>query len=661
MTGPGRHRGWLSSLVSMSPSWSVRPDRIVLAAVGVTAPVGVALVLSQGDAAIVGAGALASMGALVGSIMDRGEAGIERVRRMALSAAAATVGFAIGTAVFGHPLLTLVAVVVAAFISGVAGAVDATTSRAALYFLVYVVTAANAEFGLAQPWAAPLVFLGGALWRLLLTVVDAALLGRTLVPERRAVAAVYRAIADQLAAVDTTRLAASEALTRALNDAYDVLAAARTTYVVRARRWQALVSLLNASGPVVDAAIAQAALATGVHDDAAVRFLRETAAWIEDPSAPRPGPCAPSAARGRALQDALDYIHRVCAERDLAHGGRAAPDEIQDVGVPPLRERVRRSLQSFEAGRETWLTVLRLVLCMGVAQALSIALQLDRPYLVMLAVAQVMKPDLGSVFARAVQRGGGTVLGVVVGSAMIAFVPRDAWQLLVIAVLAALVPPLMARNFALYSGASAALAVVLVEIHVGQAQAVPTARILDTLLGCAVALVVGYALWPSTWRAPVRLSARMATAVFAISAYVAVALPPRDLHERVDARRAANREISDLRGALTRALSDPALGRAADAWMPGVTALERVVDAVTAASTLAAQEGADLDPGDVSRVRAALDGLAAALSDDVAPPASALPEEGPLADLGDEIATARTTLGASGRRARARGRLRLRS
>jgi uncharacterized membrane protein YccC len=54
---------------------------------------------------------------------------------------------------------------------------------------------------------------------------------------------------------------------------------------------------------------------------------------------------------------------------------------------------------------------LRLMACMGVAGLVSEVLPLQRSYWVPLTVAIVLKPDYGSVFARALQRGIGTVVG----------------------------------------------------------------------------------------------------------------------------------------------------------------------------------------------------------------------------------------------------------
>ena len=74
---------------------------------------------------------------------------------------------------------------------------------------------------------------------------------------------------------------------------------------------------------------------------------------------------------------------------------------------------------------------------MTVAEIARQYLPIERPYWVLLTVAIVLKPDFGSVFTRAVQRGAGTLLGVLLGSALLAVLPRDAWVLVAMAGFAA--------------------------------------------------------------------------------------------------------------------------------------------------------------------------------------------------------------------------------
>ena len=88
------------------------------------------------------------------------------------------------------------------------------------------------------------------------------------------------------------------------------------------------------------------------------------------------------------------------------------------------------------------------MVCIGVAAVMSEILPLERSYWVALTVAIVMKPDFGSVFARAIQRGAGTVAGAVIGTVILVSVPYGALLLIPVAVFAALLPYGRSRNTA---------------------------------------------------------------------------------------------------------------------------------------------------------------------------------------------------------------------
>lgn len=647
VTTPPQASDWIRQLARSTPA-PIQWDRVVITALGITAPVGLALMIAPHETALVGAASLMSMGALVASARDVGVARVERLRRMALATVLATLGFALGTLVYGNPLAVFITVVVATLLSGLAGTVSASASRAALYFLVYAVTAANVQFGLTDAWMAPLLFLAGALWRILLTVIAAAATGRVVSPERRKVAEVYAALASQLAATtpDEDR-AAAKRLTDALDAAYDAIAAARTHVAEREGRWPYLVTVLNASAPVVDAVIAVSKRAAPV-ERAAVTFLQDLSRRILDPRLDTPqfagtsvaGDAALSAEQ-TALYEALHTVGRVA--RAAAIDPHAAADGSNLPRVPTVAERLRSARHDIAAGGETWFSVLRLVLCMGIAQGLSSLLHLDRPYLVMLTVAQVMKPDFGSVFVRAVQRGGGTTVGVALGTLAMYFVPHGGWQVLVIFVLAAAIPIVMPRNYGLYAIVTVPLAVVLVEVHAGVDISAVGTRMLDTLLGCAIVLIVGYLPWPSTWRAPRNLASGVAELARTVAGYLSAALSVGDTDDasRARMRRATYRAISDEHTRLTRSLGEPpAISSVAIAWMPTIGALERVADAVTTVATATAAGGDPPSDDDVARCRAALDELADGIATHRDPTPGELPRTGALRDLGDEIEAA---------------------
>src|SRR5207248_6511031 len=105
------------------------------------------------------------------------------------------------------------------------------------------------------------------------------------------------------------------------------------------------------------------------------------------------------------------------------------------------------------------------------------------------------------------------------------------------------------------------------------------ARLLDTLLGCAVVLVVGYLLWPGSRRP--KVGGRFAEVLDLLAEYVRRGLGG-DPRGRSTLRRRTYRALSDLRTIFQQVLTEPSpAGRRAAAWWPAIMRLERVTDAVT--------------------------------------------------------------------------------
>jgi uncharacterized membrane protein YccC len=276
--------------------------------------------------------------------------------------------------------------------------------------------------------------------------------------------------------------------------------------------------------------------------------------------------------------------------------------------------------------------------CIGVAGVVSEVLPLQRSYWVVLTVAIVLKPDFGSVFVRAVQRSIGTVVGAVLGAVIIAAVPYGPWLLLPVGLLAALLPYGRSRNFGLQATFLTPLVVVLIDLLAPGGWRLAEDRLIDTLIGCAIVLLVGYAAWPGSWHA--HLPGRFAEAIRDVSRYLqeALASEPAErpeatgaeagarvagagpLPDRTRLRRRARRALSDLRAEFERTMSEPrAVSRQATAWWPAVVGLDEVMDAVTA-TAVAIEHGAPApSPTAVAQLAAALDSVAAAIEAGVAP------------------------------------------
>lgn len=161
--------------------------------------------------------------------------------------------------------------------------------------------------------------------------------------------------------------------------------------------------------------------------------------------------------------------------------GRVAPDASWKHGPPDARRIAAAAV--------------RLGSCMAVAEAVANVRGIERGYWIALTVAIVLRPELGHVHRRAIERGGGTVAGAVAG-ALIIVVAGSRWGLVPVEVLLAALSPLaLRRHFILFAATISALVVMLVASVVGHGAQVAEARVIDTLIGCAIVLVVGHVLW----------------------------------------------------------------------------------------------------------------------------------------------------------------------
>ncbi len=268
----------------------------------------------------------------------------------------------------------------------------------------------------------------------------------------------------------------------------------------------------------------------------------------------------------------------VAGAADLVSGKRPAEGKAPPPR-PPLRERVRDSLAGTVGGHLTRIFAVRLMLSVGVAALVSQALPVQRSYWVVLTVAIVLRPDFGSVFARALQRGIGTVVGAVLGAIILIIIPAGPLLLIPLAVFAGLLPYGRDRNWGLFSTFLTPLVVILIDLLQRTGWPLALDRLIDTVLGCAIVLLVGYAPWPSSWHA--HLPEQLAIALDSVARYTQQALPGQP--GRSALRRQSYRALSDLRTEFQRTMAEPpsVSRRAARLW-PAVAALEQVTDTVTA-------------------------------------------------------------------------------
>jgi uncharacterized membrane protein YccC len=703
--------GWLAEAM---PDWlteAVRPKpapvpwgAMARAALAVCVPLSVGIVIGRREI-----GLLLAIGGLLGTVIDTGGPYVVRVERVVIAAVfGGAAGLVIGTFIHQGGWVAVASLVVVAGVSALISRLGGTGSVTGLQLLVYT-SLGLGPFGALRPWwHTVLGFAAGVAWALLLLVPGWLLSPRS--AERNSVADVYRALADDLRAIGTDRTAETRrAVTAALNTAYDTLLTARATAGGRSRRMTYLVAILNASSQVSEAVItlrregtrppplvadtldrlADAIAAggpvpggplrrglhwTGQQSDGQQGDKQQSDGRDEDggngggqdaggprtadQQSPEPLPGVPpipplwsSSPGSLELRDALAALARTIVWTS------ATPPE--PAPRTPLRERARAVLgtvlDQLRGGRLAWTFTIRLMVCVGVAAVASEVLPLQRSYWVVLTVAIVMKPDNGSVFARALQRGIGTIVGAVLGAIILAVVPYGPWLLVPMAVLTAGLPYGRLRNFGLVATFQTPMVVLLVDLLAPAGWRLAEERLVDTLLGCAIVLLVGYAPWPSSWHS--HLPRQFAATLRDICRFMEAALIPdpdpatRDHGWQL--RRQAYRALGDLRGEYNRAMSEPAaVSRRASAWWPAIVALDELIDATTATGVAIRRGAPAPSPKAVHQLTAALDAVADAIDADVPPRVGELPDDEALKPVTDAVRPVLSVLGSGPQPAR---------
>ncbi|MFJ9632873.1 FUSC family protein [Streptomyces sp. NPDC101175] len=528
-------------------------------------------------------GVLAALGAMLAGINDRPGSRRASVKRLGGPALAGASGLLVGTYAGQHVgavVLTLLLTGIG-LVAGGFSAIGPVASGAGTQLLV--ASAIGAGMPLPEPgWERALAFLAGAVWlvglRLALPTPGALAGDYRFDGERDAVAAVYDAIAALLDATGGPEATARRAaLTAALDHAQDALAGPRLRRYASSAAERRLHGQYAAALPLAEAATALAWGGEAVSARAG-EGPRRLAAAVRDNAhtGPLPAPNR-SAPALRALDDALlqaadafDQVEGERGERSDLHTRRRSASGL-----------FRRAFGA--GGREYGL---RVALCFGVSVAVAQALHHARWYgphehwywLPATAVFLV-KPDLGPLASRVLCRAAGTVLGAVVFAGFAAVLPRPEGLVALVALSGALIPA-ATRHFAAQTAVVTVLVLSLVMVG-GEPQA-SAGRIGETLMACAIVLIVGHLPMPGKHGGGVR--ARLAAAGDAARAYLAHVLNESgDRAERWTLRREAYRTLAEARGAIAVSAAElPALARHTEGTDEVAAVLERLVDATTA-------------------------------------------------------------------------------
>jgi uncharacterized membrane protein YccC len=627
-----RAPAWLEELVRTSRP-AVPWRDVVRFALVIPAPLAVALLVGGLQGSALGAGVFATMGSLAATLAPQSGPLRARLRRIAAASLLGGIGLVVGHGLTGGGWLPIVLIAVVSAVAALISSISAAYSLGALQLLVYTAISS----GLTTPLSAPAevgCFLAGAAWATLAVLLQS----RTepLDPDRASVAAVFNRVADLLEAVGTDRTEdARRDLAQALNLGYDRVIHTRSHSAGRSRELAELAGVLNSAAPLVEGAVASArgGVPADSRDIGAARALAAAVTQRRPVLGERPARVEDGPAQRRAVRHGIRLVWNVVGD----------PEERAQAAVPRTeldwRVRLHDLVDKTVGNADSRAFVVRLTLCMTIAEVARQLLPIDRPYWVLLTVAIVLKPDYGSVFTRAVQRGAGTLLGVLIGSLLLTFLPRDAWVLLPMALAAGALPWARQVNFGLFSVFQTPLIILLLDLATPSGAELVGARLVDTLIGCGIVLVFGYLLWPQTWRAP--LDDALRGAALALDRFVDAAFNKSPVETR-RARRASYRALTELQTQLQRRLAEPPpISNRAAAWWPVIVQLERTSDAVTEA-VIAMRSGEPApDPAQVNVLRKAVRRLEEDLRDHREPDDAEIDADGVLAPVAREVDAAR--------------------
>ena len=145
---------------------------------------------------------------------------------------------------------------------------------------------------------------------------------------------------------------------------------------------------------------------------------------------------------------------------------------------------------------------LRLAFVVPAAELISRTLPVHHAYWVPVAAATVLRPEYGATFTRGIERAGGTALGVALAGLIAAVLhPAGGATIVLVGVFAVCGYATMPASFAVGYAFITSLVVFLLNEIDPDTLSTATSRLVDTLIGAAIGLLV-YAVWPTWSRAP---------------------------------------------------------------------------------------------------------------------------------------------------------------
>ena len=524
-------------------------------------------------------GVFAALGALLAGL-----ASLQGVTRTRMSAVAvAGIGTAVstfvgGTVAYAQPWALVPVIMLWGYVAGLTVCLGQRRSAVAALWPVALLIAVGTPLDPAHAATrASLVLAGTAIQGIVVALSWAARRGDH---ERTALEASFRHLADYAWQVADGRLQAPAPV------AFPAAAQLADPNPLLARSTRRTYTQLLEHAEQLRAALA----AVAVHgaDDPTARRLAANAARVLDASAdtltthprhhhpaaasnfPKPTPVLPApdsnwrwAAEAlltqlNAVTQLLTHLEPESTPNGTPESAKIAASTSTDESFPAVRRALRANLTPVsETGRHA----LRLALTAGVAETLVRVTGLYEGRWVVLTVFLVLKPDYTSTISRGIRRALGTAAGAAIGAAIAILLHATPIGIALAGGLAvAAAYAVFEVDYLVYSFFLTVFIVLLLHLVGLSAETTATARLADTAIGAALALIA-YALWP-TWhgRTASRVFDRLVEAhtTYATALLRELDAPGENSPSRLRAlQSAARRSRTDAEAAAERLAAEP--------------------------------------------------------------------------------------------------------
>jgi uncharacterized membrane protein YccC len=498
----------------------------------------------------------------------------QRLRQLLLASLAAGLASLLGFLIGGELLPILIATAACGFFGGLLVVFGVDTARVGMTSMILLVITASTPTSLgAALGGAALIFAGGLL---LAAFSLAAWPLQRYWPERQALANVYTGLAV-LARQQAHDDADVPALTEAMTTLQQTLLGRHRAHGRAMEAFGVLLELaerirleLTAMGELH----ADATIHAMFRNDAA-RVLAAVADALEQGESPEQASRALQILRAteQALFDGSTHTDGSPAHIHALSGQLAAAVRNADwagsrgeLRASAAETRLPTSLRS----SSTWPTLrasltprsvafrhaVRMAVCLSAALWISRLLHLPHGYWLPMTAAIVLRPDFAATFNFGLLRVLGTVLGLILTTVLLHITPDEPWaHLALMAVLCMAFRYLAGAHYGIAVAALTGTVVILLSFEGVNPAAAVSDRVINTALGCGMALLA-YVAWP-TWERG-RARAALAVMLDAYSSYLRALARPDQHSAHRDARTAARTARINAQASIDRMRTEPA-------------------------------------------------------------------------------------------------------